>query len=157
MRAAAERVAHAKATGDPARAGPKHRFSPAYVANLARVGAKYLLGIEGKGEQADLLRAFLFFKQAAQFGHVGANYELGVMYREVYRYNKKKEACNSYEMAIPADAGSAPFFIMTIISCACSFILFRGDRGKCSPPPTLLMSAIANAFGTFFFANEPRA
>ena len=91
MRAAAERVAHAKATGDPARAGPKHRFSPAYVANLARVGAKYLLGIEGKGEQADLLRAFLFFKQAAQFGHVGANYELGVMYREVYSYNNKKK------------------------------------------------------------------
>ena len=71
MAAAAKRVAE-KSKPHP------HRFSKAYVSNLARCGAKHLLGLESF--QSNPLRAFLFFTQAAQFGHPGACYELGVMY-----------------------------------------------------------------------------
>jgi hypothetical protein len=45
---------------------------------LARVGAKYASPLHEK--QQDLLKAFQFYSQAAQYGHAGSNYELGVMY-----------------------------------------------------------------------------
>jgi len=58
------------------------RNSSSYVKNLARVGAKCAARHAGHETQQDLLRAYQFYSQAAQFGHAGANYELGVMFDE---------------------------------------------------------------------------
>ena len=58
------------------------RNSSAYVKNLARVGARCAARHAGHETQQDLLRAYQFYSQAAQFGHAGANYELGVMFDE---------------------------------------------------------------------------
>jgi TPR repeat protein len=51
-----------------------------YVMNLAKIGAQSASARVGRPRQQDLLKAFQFYSQAAQYGHAGANYELGVMY-----------------------------------------------------------------------------
>jgi uncharacterized protein len=78
--------------------------SATYVNNLAAMGAKY--GSARNELERDVLKAMQFYSQAAQYGHPGANFELGCLYHfgvpGVVSVNHSK-AMKHYQVA--ADAG----------------------------------------------------
>lgn len=55
-----------------------HTPSKTYINNLAAIGAKY--GSARNERERDILKAMQFYSQAAQYGHPGANFELGCLY-----------------------------------------------------------------------------
>ena len=58
------------------------------------------------------MKAFQFYSQAAQYGHVGANYELGVMFdrgvTRVVEENPEKAALH-YQVAVDGGVAAAMF------------------------------------------------
>mmetsp|Transcript_32760 Transcript_32760/g.73962 ORF Transcript_32760/g.73962 Transcript_32760/m.73962 type:complete len:131 (+) Transcript_32760:84-476(+) len=107
----------------PAKQG---RNSEAYIKNLARVGAKYATAREGFEKQQDLLKAFQFYNQAAQYGHPGSNYELGIM----------------YESGVP---GSGGFAVEKDLAKAIKFYKVAADGGM------VFAGSREARFGLFFF------
>ena len=86
------------------------RASATYVKNLARVGARYSTARDER--QQDHLKAFQFYSQAAQYGHAGANYELGVMYDQGVPGRVEQDplrAAAHYIVAAEQDMAAAKF------------------------------------------------
>jgi TPR repeat protein len=83
-----------------------------YAAILATIGAQSSSARSGRPRQEDLMKAFQFYSQAAQFGHVGASYELGTMFDRgvtgVVEENPAKAALY-YEAAVDGGMAAAMF------------------------------------------------
>jgi hypothetical protein len=87
------------------------------------VGAQYAARPTGHEQQQDLLKAFQFYSQAAQYGHAGANYELGVMYDQgVLGVVEEDPAKAALCYAAAADGGMAAAKFNLALLCA---------RGRC--------------------------